>query len=93
MPREVGIGTRFEPLLLRIGRLATLHLNSRDLQTGNRAKGIPAGLGPGEGDWWLEWWPGARPRRAVGDAANGPWVAGYRARKGAPRRAQLSMLI
>ena len=47
-------GTRFEPLLLRIGRLATLHLNSRDLQTGNRAKGIPAGLGPGEGDWWLE---------------------------------------
>ena len=47
-------GVRFEPLLLPIKALATLHFNSRDLELGNPSKGLLEGLGVGQRDWWLE---------------------------------------
>ena len=40
---------------LRLGARETVHLNSRDLETGNPAKGLPVGVGsPARGDWHLE---------------------------------------
>lgn len=47
-------GDRRGPLVFRIDRNATLHLNSDDLENGNVAKGIRVGTGPGNGDWRLE---------------------------------------
>lgn len=38
---------------LSIGARETKHLNSGDLETGNAGKGLPDGLGNGEGDWRL----------------------------------------
>lgn len=32
----------------------TYHFNSTDLEKGNSAKGIDAGIGPGEGDWYVQ---------------------------------------
>lgn len=39
-------------LYVREGR--TYHFNSTDLEEGNPAKGITAGIGEGEGDWYLQ---------------------------------------
>ena len=47
-------GARRGPVALAIGAGATVHFNSTDLEQGNAAKGLPAGTGPGDGDWWLE---------------------------------------
>lgn len=40
-------------LTLEIGARETKHLNSMDLEIGNGDKGLPDGLGNGEGDWRL----------------------------------------
>ena len=42
------------PVTLTLGAEATQHLNSGDLERGAPAKGLPAGLGDGSGDWRLE---------------------------------------
>ena len=48
-------GARFGPVALALGAGAATHFNSDDLETGNAAKGLPAGVGPpGEGVWRLE---------------------------------------
>ncbi|MCY4213450.1 MAG: hypothetical protein OXF68_07485 [Gammaproteobacteria bacterium] len=41
------------PVTLAIGAAQAVHLNSRDLEGGNAGKGLPQGLGPGQGDWRL----------------------------------------
>ena len=46
-------GMRFGPVELSIGAGETKHLNSMDLEMGNDGKGLPDGLGNGEGDWRL----------------------------------------
>ena len=43
-----------EPVSLPIGAGATVHINSDDLEHGNAAKGLSAGVGDGVGDWRLE---------------------------------------
>ena len=48
-------GARFGPVALAVGAGAATHFNSDDLEAGNAAKGLPAGVGPpGEGVWRLE---------------------------------------
>ncbi len=47
--REAGSFT-----LENLGPWQTVHFNSRDLELGNRAKGINNGVGRGEGSWYLE---------------------------------------
>ena len=52
----VGIddsGMRHGPIELSIGVRQTKHLNSQDIENGNEGKGLPDGLGNGEGDWRL----------------------------------------
>ena len=52
----VGIddaGMRYGPVELSIGARETKHLNSADIENGSDAKGLPDGLGDGEGDWRL----------------------------------------
>ncbi len=46
-------GQSFGPVTLRVGGRRTVTLTSSDLETGNAAKGLPIGLGAGEGDWRL----------------------------------------
>ena len=46
-------GVRRGPVALSVGAGATAHFNSDDLEDGNAAKGLPEGVGPGEGDWRL----------------------------------------
>ena len=46
-------GARHGPITLSIEGGETAHFNSGDLEDGNAAKGLPEGLGPGEGDWRL----------------------------------------
>ena len=46
-------GQSFGPVTLSIGARATRHFNSRDLESGNVAKGLSGGLGNGEGNWRL----------------------------------------
>ena len=46
-------GQSFGPVTLRVGARRTVTLTSGDLETGNAAKGLPTGLGAGEGDWRL----------------------------------------
>ena len=46
-------GERFGPAELSLGAMATAHLNSKDLEDGNASKGLPLGVGDGEGDWRL----------------------------------------
>ena len=46
-------GRRFEPVMSPIGANAALHFNSTDLEKGNPSKGIPHGVGAGEGHWRL----------------------------------------
>ena len=47
-------GNRFGPVRLAMRALQTAHFNSNDLEGGNAAKGLPTGVGMGEGDWRLE---------------------------------------
>ena len=46
-------GQRFGPAVLSLAAEQTMHFNSADLEWGNAAKGLVAGVGPGEGDWRL----------------------------------------
>lgn len=47
-------GTRRGAVSLRLPAHGAVHFNSRDLEAGNAAKGMPDGVGAGEGDWRLE---------------------------------------
>ena len=47
-------GERFGPVVLELGAGGAVHLTSRDLEQGNAAKGLPEGVGDGEGSWRLE---------------------------------------
>ena len=47
-------GRDYEPVTLALGANRAVHFNSDDLEQGNRAKGLSAGVGAGEGDWRLE---------------------------------------
>ena len=48
-------GVRTGPVTLRLGARQTTHFNSQDLEQGNAAKGLPAGVGtPTQGDWRLQ---------------------------------------
>ncbi|MCY3840622.1 MAG: hypothetical protein OXH09_18565, partial [Gammaproteobacteria bacterium] len=49
-----GDGNRIGPQELPIGANEVLHFNSDDLETGNAAKGLDVGTGPGNGDWRLQ---------------------------------------
>ena len=46
-------GMRYGPVTLSLDAGETQHFNSGDLEDGNAAKGLPDGVGPGEGDWRL----------------------------------------
>ena len=46
-------GTKLGPVALTLGAGVTRHFNSADLEQGNPAKGLPEGVGNGEGDWRL----------------------------------------
>ena len=45
---------RSGPITLDIGAKASRHFNSDDLESGNEDKGLPDGVGDGDGDWRLE---------------------------------------
>ena len=47
-------GRRRGPISLAFGGFQTVHFNSDDLENGNPRKGLPSGLGSGQGDWRLE---------------------------------------
>ena len=47
-------GARRGPVSLRLRAHGAAHFNSGDLEEGNEAKGLPEGIGMGEGDWRLE---------------------------------------
>ena len=48
-------GTEAEPIEIQLGANQSLHFNSNDLEGGNAAKGINAGIGsPMRGDWRLD---------------------------------------
>ena len=47
-------GQRYGPVALAIGARQTAHFTATDLELGNAAKGLPAGVGYGDGDWRLE---------------------------------------
>ena len=47
-------GTRRGAVSLRLPAHGAVHFNSRDLEAGNAVKGMPDGVGAGEGDWRLE---------------------------------------
>ena len=47
-------GMTVDPVTLSIGAGKTVHFNSEDLEIGNTGKGLPEGVGTGQGDWWLE---------------------------------------
>ncbi len=46
-------GWDYEAVTLSVGANRTVHFNSDDLERGNPAKGLSAGVGAGEGDWRL----------------------------------------
>ena len=46
-------GVRLGPVTLSIDAGETVHFNSGDLEDGNAAKGLPEGVGSGDGDWRL----------------------------------------
>ena len=46
-------GTLAGPITLTIGAAQAIHLNSNDLEQGNDNKGLPEGIGSGQGDWRL----------------------------------------
>ena len=47
-------GERFGPVSLSLEAMQTRHFNSVDLENGNAAKGLIAGVGDGTGNWRLE---------------------------------------
>ena len=47
-------GMRYGPISLALAANQTTHFNSEDLEYGNTDKGLPHGLGLGEGQWRLE---------------------------------------
>lgn len=47
-------GLRKEPVTLTVDGRQTAHFNSDDLEHGNESKGLPDGVGSGQGDWRLE---------------------------------------
>lgn len=47
-------GVSFGPVTLSIDAGAAVHFNSADLERGSPAKGLPTGVGDGEGNWRLE---------------------------------------
>jgi hypothetical protein len=47
-------GAHRGPVTLALEALETKHFNSGDLEEGNAGKGLPEGIGSGEGDWRLE---------------------------------------
>ena len=44
----------YDPVTLTVAAGAAAQLNSHDLESGNRDKGLPLGVGAGDGDWRLE---------------------------------------
>ena len=46
-------GREFGPVTLALGARQTVHFNSNDLEMGNSAKGLSAGVGSGDGAWRL----------------------------------------
>ena len=46
-------GSRFGPVTLSLDAEETVNFNSHDLERGNASKGLPSGVGDGEGDWRL----------------------------------------
>lgn len=48
------VGSRFGPITLELGAGRTIHFNSDDFERGNPGKGLPRGVGTGQGDWRLE---------------------------------------
>ena len=46
-------GRKFDALTLAIGASETVHFNSRDLETGNKDKGLSGRTGAGQGSWRL----------------------------------------
>ena len=49
-------GNAFGPIEFNLEARAAAHFNSEDLERGNAEKGLPAGLGDGEGSWRLYMW-------------------------------------
>ena len=47
-------GERFGPVTLALDANETVNFRSRELEQGNAAKGLPSGVGDGEGYWRLE---------------------------------------
>jgi hypothetical protein len=47
-------GTRHGPVTLAVPAGAAVHFNSDDLESGNAGKGLPNGVGSGDGDWRLD---------------------------------------
>ena len=47
-------GVRFGPVDLSLDAHEAVTFNSRDLEEGNASKGLPVGVGDGEGNWRLE---------------------------------------
>ena len=47
-------GQSYGPAMLSIDAGESMHFNSHDLENGNAEKGLPDGVGPGEGAWRLE---------------------------------------
>ena len=64
-------GRRFGPVSLSLEAMATVQFTSRDLEEGNAAKGIPSGLGQGEGNWRLEFDTELDWRRALSAESRG----------------------
>ena len=44
----------YDPITLTVEAGAAVQFNSHDLESGNAGKGLPVGVGAGEGDWRLE---------------------------------------
>ena len=47
-------GGSYGPVVLSVGAGEAVHFNSDDLENGNAEKGLSVGVGPGEGDWRVE---------------------------------------
>ena len=47
-------GERFRPVILTLGARQAVNITSSDLERGNTAKGLPVGVGDGEGSWRLD---------------------------------------
>ncbi|MYH16621.1 MAG: hypothetical protein F4149_15780 [Gammaproteobacteria bacterium] len=47
-------GWSYDPITLSLDAGRAVQLNSHDLESGNPRKGLPDGMGPGEGNWRLE---------------------------------------